>query len=127
MTTTTQQAAINEFVATLNELEATYTKELDRLSNVLLGQGYIVRSDFGLPINFDIVVGEDGLRRVANPRAGGNPARVVRFNRETAEQIAADCKDGAGNVAHAVHVTTALSEALADVRKNREAFAQFIA
>ncbi len=100
----------NEFVATLKDSIADYKKSLKRLSNVLLGQGYIVWNN-EMAITFEV---DPKTRGISDPRVIGNPAKAIRMTKDEAERIAAVIFDGAMRPAKAIHVVDALQRSLAN-------------
>lgn len=102
--------ALEEVTATFKRRIAELEHAQGMLQNVLLGAGWIVRNGV-VTITYDV----EGNKAV-NPRPCG-AERCRRFSKEDAEAVAASTFNGNGEPAHAVHVTQAVEEALADFRK----------
>jgi hypothetical protein len=101
---------VDELKQMLIERIAENRNDLDRISNVLLGQGHIVVSHSNLPLDFTIA---DGV--VSAPKVSGFPGRVVRFSERDADAVAANVKDGAGRPSKAVHVRHAILAEIAQL------------
>lgn len=96
-----------EVITSLETSLSNSRRDFDMISNALLGQGHIVVCG-ELALNFKI----EGNQVVST--AGHAPAgRVIRFDRETAERIAATVTNGRGDKGKAVHVSDAIQSEIA--------------
>jgi hypothetical protein len=76
------------------------------LSGKLLQHAFIVTTDDDIPLKFDVNEGQ-----VTNPQVTWVP-EATRFTREDARNVAENVTDGNGYHAKAVHICTALREAI---------------
>lgn len=91
----------------IDSLESSIDNLMDahrNLSNVLLGQGFVVMSAHGLTMTFDV----DAKGNVSNPRSA-RPHRARRFGLDDARLLASVTKDGTGEPFKAVHVLEAIA------------------
>jgi hypothetical protein len=98
-----------EVLAVLNNSRAELVAALDGLSNVLLGQGFVVVSAVGIALKFKV----EG-QQVFDPKPAGGPHLATRFTKNDAESVAASVVDGHGDHGKAVHVCVALKDAIAE-------------
>jgi hypothetical protein len=97
-----------QFRANLEALQ----DDLACFDGVTLGQGFIVVGTAGQAITFDI----SNTGKVTNPRQ--TIAKLaVRFERQDAEHVAANVKDGNGQPARAVHVRQAILDQIESTKK----------
>ncbi len=115
MQATAVQQARADFIAQQDAAITDYEQQLDRLSNVLLGQGWVIRCA-GLTLTFDV---DAATRVVSNPRVCPI-GKCLRMTEQDARRIAATTKNGAGQTAEAVHVVQALEELIAEARRVRD-------
>lgn len=98
-----------EFLAVLNNSRAELVAALNGLSNVLLGQAFVVVSGAGIALKFKV----EG-QQVRDPATAGGPHLATRFTKIDAENVAASVVDGRGDHGKAVHVCVALKDAIAE-------------
>lgn len=101
-------AARATLVAELDKLALELSDALERVSNVLLGEGYVVVLS-GRGVNFK----RDG--RVLHSPTSCRVDFAPRFTKRDAEMLAADCTNGTGEKAKAVHIREALMERIEEV------------
>jgi hypothetical protein len=101
-----RQDILNVFLASIKDEE----DALERLSNTLLGAGYIVECE-GVYLTFTV---ENG--KAFNP-VHCAPHRCMRFTQADAERVAAQVKNGRGTRGRAVHVVQALRESIDKTRE----------
>jgi len=101
----TRQGFIDSLEASIADLMAAHRN----LSNVLLGQGFVVMSAHGLTMDFDV----DAKGNVSNPRSA-RPHRARRFGLDDARLLASVTKDGTGQPFKAVHVLEAIALTMAE-------------
>lgn len=101
-------AARAVIVAELDALAVELSEALERVSNVLLGEGYIVVLA-GRGVAFKM----DG--KVASSPSSVRIDRAPRFTKRDAEMLAAEVTNGNGEKAKAVHIRTALMENIEEI------------
>lgn len=110
METAEVKAMRDEMLADLRAKRANLADAQTGLSNVLLGQGYIVVSEGNIGLTFDVT------NMVAtNPRPAGGILRAMRFTRRDAETLAPNVKNGADVPAKAIHVKDAIRIEIAQI------------
>lgn len=101
-----------QYVADFRANAAEYDDQRKALSNVLLGQGFVVVTSGNIPLRFDI----DANRTVTNPLPT-NTANATRFRQEDAETIAKNVTNGLGEKAEAMHIVHLLTIKAAQARE----------
>lgn len=107
--TNTTPTTREEMIEMLNNKLAESRRSLEMLSNVLLGQGYIVVSSADIALTFTV---ENGV--ATSPKVSA-ASKAIRFSRRDAESVAANVTDGWGRAAHAEHVTVAIKREIASL------------
>lgn len=102
---------VKQFEENVVELE----RGLSSVSNVLLGEGYIVMIE-NIATTYSIEE-TNGERRAVNARPCGFPYMAMRFSRRDAEQVAANTQNGRGTKGRAVHVREATEAELIETRR----------
>lgn len=108
--------ARRDFVADADKQIARLESELASLSNVLLGQGWIVRNE-GVHIKFEMKDNVCGAPSVCPVWS------ATRFSEGDAKRVAAVTFNGRNNPAEAVHITTALRDQLNETKRIRDEIA----
>lgn len=103
-----------DLIAQANERIVELRNAQKALRNVILGQGYVVLSDIGMALNFEV---DPTTKEVKNPTSAGGAHKAVRFTKQDAENIAAAVIDGNGKPGKAVHILDALRDSIVDQEK----------
>lgn len=106
MNATSKQEILDMFAADRAEL----VEQLDRLQNVILGNGYVVRCE-GLTLGFTV----DPATLVASAPVTVPLRKAPRYTKGDAMTLAAATRNGNGTQAQAVHIKDALAEAIAEL------------
>lgn len=105
----TDAQVIADQISATQKFIAEMTDDLRHLDGVLIGNGWVVMSS-GFNLRFTLKGSQ-----ASNPQVhGGSPARAQRFTERDARQLAAQCTNGHGEPAEAVHVKDALRAMIAD-------------
>ena len=97
---------VTDLIADAKTAMLEYQAAADVLKGVILGQAFVLRCG-AMCLAFDI----DREGRLSNPRAA-HPHQAHRFTRMAAARLAPSIKNGNGTPAEAVHVRTAIADAL---------------
>lgn len=101
---------IAELIAQTKTAIAESQAEADRLGNVILGEGFVVKCE-RVYLAFDI----DSALRVTNPRMT-RAHLATRFTRGDAKRVAMTVKNGHGTVGEVQHVRDAIGEEIEEQR-----------
>jgi hypothetical protein len=101
----TRQTFIDSLEDSITDMMAAHR----RLSNVLLGQGFVVMSSHGQTMTYNV----DAKGVVSNPHTAA-PQNARRFALDDARTLAAATHDGTGQPFKAVHVLEALALTMAE-------------
>lgn len=104
---TNNEVLTAKFISEIQAKRAELVADLASLSNVLLGQGFVVLSGAGIALKFKV----EG-QQVTEPVLAGGPHQATRFSRTDAENVADAVTDGNGNHGRAVHICVALKDAI---------------
>lgn len=101
-----------QMIEQLTEDRAKLVTARERLSGVLLGNGYVVRCE-GLTLSFTV----DPVTKVASAPKTCPLLRAPRYTKQDAQTLAAATKNGMGTQAEAVHILDALDYSVAEVER----------